>query len=170
MFGFVKKTVSYKTEDIENVIGVGLPRRNKFMNYGDVSAENIYSGYAIGRVFIDDQERLSFEFDAVYLHYLISVLAEVGVSDEQISEALGAVFGNFDLSRRERDKFHLRLDEYRLLHNQAVAEKFIDNLAVADFPESYRIPSRKILGEQFARLKKGIERFVADELRASKTE
>jgi hypothetical protein len=78
MFGFSKKQGAYRTDVIENIIGVGLPNRNKFMNYGDVADENIYSGYAIGCVFSEDQDRLSFEFDAVYLHYLVSVLAKVG--------------------------------------------------------------------------------------------
>lgn len=167
MFGRSKKQVAYKTEVIENVIGVGLPNRNKFMNYGDVADENIYSGYAIGRVFSEDQDRLSFEFDAVYLHYLIAALAKAGVSIEQSSEALQAVLDNFELSKKEQDKFYKRLAEYRLLNNEDVAEKFVDNLAVEDFPENYREPSRKTLSEQFSRLVKGIERFVSNELRAS---
>lgn len=168
MFGFSKKHVTHKTDVIENIIGVGLPNRNKFMNYGDVADENIYSGYAIGRVFSEDQDRLSFEFDAVYLHYLISVLAKVGVPAEQSADALQAVLDNFEISQDEQRKFKQRLKDYGLLDNEGVAEKFVENLNVADFPESYREPSRKALGEQFSRLTKGVERFVADELRAAK--
>lgn len=168
MFGFSKKRVIYKTDAIENIIGVGLPNRNKFMNYGDVADENVYSGYAIGRVFSEDQDRLSFEFDAVYLHYLMSVLARVGVPVEQGTEALQAVFDNFEISQDEQRKFRQRLKDYELLDDEGVAEKFVDNLNVADFPESYREPSRKTLGEQFSRLTKGVERFVTDELRAAK--
>lgn len=168
MFGFPKKQVTYKTDVIESIIGVGLPNRNKFMNYGDVANENIYSGYAIGRIFSEDKDRLSFEFDAVYLHYLISVLAKVGVSAEQSADALRAVLDNFEISQDEQRKFKQRLQDYESLDNEGVAEKFIDNLNVADFPESYREPSRKTLGEQFSRLTKGVERFVTDELRATK--
>lgn len=168
MFGFSKKQVAYRTDVIENIIGVGLPNRNKFMNYGDVADENIYSGYAIGRVFSEDQDRLSFEFDAVYLHYLVSVLAKVGVPAEQSADALQAVLDNFEISQDEQRKFKQRLKDYESLDDESVAEKFVDNLNVADFPESYREPSRKTLGEQFSRLTKGVERFVADELRAAK--
>ena len=168
MFGFSKKQVAYRTDVIENIIGVGLPNRNKFMNYGDVADENIYSGYAIGRVFSEDQDRLSFEFDAVYLNYLISVLTKVGVPVEQSADALQAVFNNFEVSHDEQRKFKQRLKDYESLDHEGVAEKFVDNLTVADFPESYREPSRKTLGEQFSRLTKGVERFVADELRAAK--
>lgn len=169
MFVMRRKTTSYKTEVIENIIGIGLPNRNKFINYGDISAENIYSGYAIGRAFSEDQERLSFEFDVVYLHYLIAVLRKVGVSVEQINDALQAVFDNFELPQGEQDEFFRRLKGYESLIHQGVAEKFVDNLDIVDFPESYRDPSRKMLGEQFSRLTKGIERFVADELRAAAT-
>lgn len=168
MFSFSKKKVSYKTNAIENIIGVGLPNRNKFMNYGDVADENIYTGYAIGRLFSENQDRLSFEFDAVYLHYLITVLIKNGVPADQSAEALRAVFDNFDITQEEQNKFTRRLNEYRSLDNESVAEKFVDNLAIVDFPKSYREPSRKTLGEQFCRLTKGIERFVADELGASK--
>lgn len=168
MFGRSRKQIVYKTEVIENVIGVGLPNRNKFMNYGDVSADNIYTGYAIARVFSEDQERLSFEFDAVYLHCLISVLVKIGVPAEQSTEALQAVLDNFEISHEEQSRFKQRLRDYELLDNEGVAEKFVDNLSVASFPESYREPSRKALGEQFSRLTKGVERFVTDELRAAK--
>lgn len=168
MFGFAKKTISYKTEIIENVIGVGLPNRNKFMNYGDVSAENIYSGYAIGRVFSEDKERLSFEFDAVYLHYLMSTFTKIGISGDQSREALQAVFDNFELPKVEQGKFYKRLEDYDSLSDEDVADKFIDNLDVADFPDNFREPSHKTLGEQFNRLSKAINRFVSNELRASK--
>lgn len=160
--------MAYRTDVIENIIGLGLSNRNEFMNYGDVADENIYSGYAIGRVFSDDQGRLSFEFDAVYLHYLISVLAKVGVPDEQSADALQAVFDNFEISQDEQRKFKQRLKDYEALDHEGVAEKFIYNLNVSDFPESYREPSRKTLGEQFSRLAKGVERFMVDELRAAK--
>lgn len=168
MFVFAKKTVSYKTEDIENVIGVGLPNRNKFMNYGDVSAQNIYSGYAIGRVFSEDQERLSFEFDAIYLHYLMDIFSRMGVPVEQSREALQAVFDNFELPKRERKRFYQRLDDYASLSDPDIADKFIDNLNVTDFPENFRELSRKTLGEQFNGLSKAVKRFVSNELRASK--
>ena len=164
MFSFSKKKIPYEIEIIENVIGVGLPNRSKFMNYGDVADENIYTGFAIGRLFSEDQDRLSFEFDAVYLHYLITVLTKRGVPVNQSTTALQGVFDNFDITREEQDDFTRRLNEYGPLDDEGVAEKFVDNLAVADFPESYREPSRKTLGEQFSRLAKGIERFVDNEL------
>jgi hypothetical protein len=168
MFGFSKKRATYETDVIENIIGVGLPNRNKFINYGDVADENVYSGYAIGRVFSEDQERLSFEFDAVYLYYLISILTKVGVPAEQSADALHAVFDNFEISQDEQRKFGQRLKDYESLDDEGVAEKFVENLNVADFPESYREPSRKTLGGQFSGLTKGVERFVIDELRAAK--
>lgn len=168
MFGIFKKQVAYRTDVIENIIGVGLPNRNKFINYGDVADENIYSGYAIGRVFSQDQDRLSFEFDAVYLHYLISALIKVGVPARQSADALQAVLDNFEISQDEQRKFKQRLGDYQSLDNEGVAEKFVYNLNVADFPESYREPSRKTLGEQFSRLAKGVERFVTDEFRVAK--
>lgn len=167
MFGLKKRVTSYKTEVIENVIGVGLPNRNKFMNYGDVAAENIYSGFAIGRVFSEDQDRLSFEFDAVYLHYLMSVLAGVGISAEQSKEALQAVFDNFEISKAEQNRFYRRLEDYASLVDPDIADKFIDNLNVADFPDNFREPSRKVLGGQFKALSKAIGKFVRNELRAA---
>lgn len=167
MFRLKKKTNSHKIKDIENIIGVGLPNRNKFMNYGDVSANNIYSGYAIGRVFSEDRDRLSFEFDAVYLHYLMSKLVKSGVPIEQGNEALRLVFDNFELPVAEQEKFHQRLREYASLGDLDIADKFISNLNVKDFPESFRRSSRKVLGGQFAALSKVVSRFVNDELRAS---
>lgn len=168
MLWFKKKAISYKTEDIENIIGVGLPNRNQFINYGDVSANNIYSGYAIGRVFAKDQNRLSFEFDAVYLHYLMSELVSSGIPSEQSDEALRSVFDNFELSAAEQKQFHRRLGEYASLSDPDIADKFISNLGVEDFPDNFRIPSRKILGEQFGALSKTINKFVGNELRASR--
>lgn len=168
MFGFTKRPVVYKTEAIENVIGAGLQNRNKFMNYGDVAQENIYSGYAIGKVFAEDQDRLSFEFDAVYLHYLIRALSSIGIPAEQAEEAVKAVFNNFELPKTERNKFYQRLKEYASLNNPGVADKFIDNLNVADFPESFREPSRKILGGQFKALSKAVDKFVNNELQTSR--
>lgn len=167
MLGFKKKVNTYKTEVIENVIGVGLSNRNKFINYGDVAAENIYSGFAIGRVFSEDQNRLSFEFDAVYLHYLIDVLTGIGVPTDQSKEALQAVFDNFEISKAEQKKFHRRLEDYGSLVDPDVADKFIDNLNVEDFPDNFREPSHKILGGQFKALSKAVGKFVRNELRAA---
>ncbi len=168
MFGRSKKQVTYKTEVIENVIGVGLPNRNKFMNYGDVSADNIYSGYAIGRVFSEDKDRLSFEFDAVYLSYLIKGLTKIGIPAEQSSEALKDVFDNFELAKVECDKFYQRLEDYISLSDTDVAEKFINNLNVSDFPENFREPSRKILGEQFHALSLSVTKFAKNQLGAAR--
>lgn len=168
MFGFTKRTVGYKTEVIETVIGVGLQNRNKFINYGDVAQENIYSGYAISRVFSEDQERLSFEFDAVYLHYLMSRFTKSGISTVQSRDALLAVFDSFDLPEAEQEKFYRRLEDYSSLSDPDIADRFIDNLDVEDFPDDFRKPSRKVLGGQFEALSKAVDRFVDDELRASR--
>lgn len=158
--------MSYKTADIENIIGVGLSHRNKFMNYGDVAKENIYTGFAIGRVFSEDQDRLSFEFDSVYLHYLLHKLSASSIPDEQCIRALDAVFENFELSKTEVDKYYQRLKQYDPLDDEDIAEKFVDNLNVPDFPEKFRKPSRKVLGEQFGLLSKSVTEYVKNELSA----
>ena len=168
MFGFKKQIVAYKTEAIENVIGVGLQNRSRFINYGEVSQKNIYAGYAIGKVFAEDQDRLSFEFDAVNLHYLISAFSSINIPAEQAEEALIAVFDNFELSKAERDKFYQRLKEYADKSDPELADKFVDNLDVADFPENFREPSRKILGNQFHSLSLSVAKFVKAELGATK--
>lgn len=168
MFGLARRKDSYRTKAVENVIGIGLPNRSRFINYGDIAAENVYSGVVIGRVFAEDPERLSFEFDAVYLHYLIIALADAGILDDQGIEALQAVFDNFGLEKVEQDKFYERLRNYDVAGDEVIAEMFIDNLSVPDFPERLREPSRKILGKQFHALSKVVSRFVRDELKAFK--
>lgn len=166
MFRKTPKNVSYKTADIENIIGVGLSHRNRFMNYGDVGKENIYTGFAIGRVFAEDQDRLSFEFDAVFLHYLLHKLSESGIPDDQCLQALDAVFENFEIGKLEAAKYYQRLQQYDPLSDEVLAEKLVDNLKVSDFPENFREPSRKILGEQFGLLSKSVAEYVRNELGA----
>lgn len=167
MFGFLKKKVSYDVGSIENVLGVGLSNRSKFINYGDVAADNIYAGYAISRVFSDDQERLSLEFDAVYLHYLMAALRSIGISSEVSSNALERVFDNFEISAFERGQFHLRLQDYRDIDYEEVAMKFVENLGVEDFPENFLEPSRRMLGGQFHNLSGIIRKFVTSELKST---
>lgn len=167
MFGFAKSLGGYKAEAVENVIGVGLQSREALMNYGDIAAKNIFSGYAITRVFAADKERLSFEFDAVYLHYLLLALSDIGVRETVIKDAIERVFDNFEVTQQEIDQFNKRLDDYESLGDEDVAERLVDNLDVTDFPDKYREPSRQTLGKQFKVLSKNVRRCVRDELGAS---
>ena len=168
MFRKAARVKSYDVDEIENLIGVGLPNRNKFMNYGDVAASNIYSGYAIGKVYEADPERLSFEFDAVYLSYLLKEVERIGVDSSTYLAATEAVFENFELPISERKLFYERVTQYRILDHFKAAETFVDNLQVDDFPESYRGPSNEILGRQFDDLSSAIKRYVNDQLKATK--
>lgn len=168
MFRKAARIKSYDVDEIENLIGFGLPNRNKFMNYGDVASSNVYSGYAIGKVYEVDPERLSFEFDAVYLSYLLKEVERIGVDPNMHRTATEAVFENFELPEGERRLFYERVGQYRALDNFKAAECFIDNLLVEDFPESYKAPSKKILGRQFSDLESAIKRFVNDQLKSIK--
>ncbi len=158
---------SYETDEIENLIGVCIPNRNKFVNSGELCSKNIYAGFAIGKVFAEDQDRLFFELDAVFLHFLWVELSKLGVSDNQVEDALYAVFDNFELSKNEIQKFERRLKGYNSAEHAIIAEKFIKNLDVSDLPDNFKEPASRILGDQFEAISKLIAKVARNELGAS---
>ncbi|GEM_PF-6812142 len=82
--------------------------------------------------------------------------------------ATEAVFENFELPVQERKLFYERVSQYQTMDHTKVAESFINNLSVDDFPETYKDSSNRILGEQFGDLSAAIKRYVNDQLKAVK--
>lgn len=167
MFGITKKKVKkYSLDDTERIIGVILSDRSKYLNYGSIAEKNIYSGFAIGSLFLSDRQRLSDEFDFIAIHFAFKILENLGVSEEYRKKALSIVLDNFDIDKSYRVMFSQRLQQYATLHNRALAAQLIENLAVEDFPENFQAESDRILGQQFDKFETNIRRYIKAELEA----
>lgn len=167
MFRFAKKTIkSYSLNAVEHIIGIVLSDRSRYLNYGLIAENNIYSGLAIGSLFQSDQKRLDDEFDCIAIHFTFSVLEGFGVSDDYRRKALEIVLDNFDIDKSYRYFLSKRLAQYAPLDNRTLAAKLIENLAVKDFPERFQAESDRILGQQFDAFEKYMRRYIKAELEA----
>lgn len=167
MFGITKKRAkNYSVDDIEHIIGIILSDRSKYLNYGSIAEKNIYSGYAIGRAFERDQQKLSDEFDCVAIHITFSALESLGVSEEFRIKALEIVLKNFEVGSSYRVFFLKRLGQYSSLDTKGLANKLVENLAVKDFPERFQAESDRILAQQFDIIQKNMKRYITAELGA----
>lgn len=165
MFGRKNNKVKTASIDIvENIIGSVLQNRSEIMNYGEIAQHNIYTGYAILSLFESDQKRLGDEFDCLLGGMIFNVLHKNGIPNEISSDALIRVFINSDLPELERTHFLTRIKQYSNLSYADLADLFVENLQVHDFPEKFRDDSRKILSMQLKGVGRELELFADAEL------
>ena len=169
MFG--RKNNKYKTASIdiiENIIGYVLQNRSEIINYGEIAQQNIYTGYAILSLFESDQKRLGDEFDCLLGGMIFNILHKNGIPNEISRDALVRVFNNSDLLELERRHFLLRVRQYNNLSYGDLADLFVENLQVHDFPDRFKEDSRKVLSKQLKDINKELELFTNVELNKAK--
>ncbi len=150
---------------IENIIGYVLQSRSEIINYGEIAQQNIYTGYAILSLFESDQKRLGDEFDCLLGGMIFSVLRKNGIPDKISNDALVRVFNNSDLPELERKHFLLRVGQHKNLSYGDLADLFVENLQVHDFPDRFKEGSRNVLSKQLKDINKELELFTNAELR-----
>ncbi|NTU73263.1 hypothetical protein HGB07_03785 [Candidatus Roizmanbacteria bacterium] len=166
MFSFLlKKKKQYRPEYIEHVIGVVLSNRSIFINPADIFRTNIYSGYAIGRLFERDKKRLNDEFDFIAIHFIYNALSNLGVDIDTFNSALKSVFDNYDIDASYRAFCDIRIVQYYPLDYRELATEFISSLKVQDFPERFQSESCRILSCQFEGVYKKMSKYILAELK-----
>lgn len=166
---FFTKKKSLKIDEIENIIGVVLNYRNKFMNIGDVAEMNIYTGGQIMHL-SNDQDRLSFEFDSVVVGCLLYTLkSKFEVTDELINKAIRLIFENTDLPQTEKDRYLSRFNEYAVTDLNELSSKFYQKMPNEGFDESWESNAIKQFSKQLGMLQDSLTRFIKDESKAMRS-
>lgn len=166
---FFKKSKNLSEDEIENLIGVVLNYRNKFMNIGDVAATNIYTGGQIMQL-SEDQKRLTLEFDTVVVACLIHTLkVQYSVSGDAINSSIKEIFDNTDMPEKEKELYLSRFKEYDLTSLKDISEKFYFNLPHADLTDSWKNNAINSFEDQLKMLQSAFMRFIKDKSKAMRS-
>lgn len=163
---FFSKPKPLSDDQIENIIGVVLNYRNKFMNIGDVAAANIYTGRQIMELSYD-QERLSLEFDAVVVACLVLTLKSgFNIPSKMINSAIDRIFDNTDLPKSEKALYLTRFNDYMLDDLRSIAEQFYLNLPHDNYQDFWQSKATDVFHSQLKMLQKSLTQFIKDESKA----
>jgi len=174
MFGINRsRNKNIRTADIKNIFGYILQNRSDIINYGDVASKNIYVTPIIGQAHIQNQKKLSDEFDALALYLAADAYMHFGVERVRIFDALDELLQEFledgafstpaeKLAHSKR--FHQTLNEYLDAQKSAkVAGILLDKLATA--PSSrFDEEAVNVLGRQLDIHRKKMLAYIKQEI------
>jgi hypothetical protein len=158
---FRKKTkTDAPVKEIENIIGSVLQDRNKFINYGDVSQENLYISVPIMALFAADEEAVAFEFDVLTLSCLFIVFNAHDIPKEIYTKALGLVLENFELSDESMNEIYDALVDYSGKDEKGIADHLFDRLPNEGLAPYYKRESTKLLSKTINELINNLDSWI----------
>lgn len=165
---FKKKTKkSVPVEEIENIIGSVLQDRNRFINYGELSQENLYIAVPIMALFAADEEAVAFEFDILTLSCLSIVFNAHEIPKEIYTKALGLVLENFELSDDSMNEMYEALVSYSGKDEKGIADHLFDRLPNEGLAPYYKLESTKLLSKTVNELINNLDGWITKWLKAT---
>lgn len=153
-------------EEIENIIGSVLQDRNKFINYGNVSQENLYISVPIMALFAADEEAVAFEFDVLTLCCLIVVFNAHEIPKEVYTRALALVLENLELSDEAMNGIYDALVGYSGKDEKGIANHLFDRLPNEGLAPYYKSESTKLLSKTINELINNLDGWISKWLKA----